>query len=321
MLSVIIPSRSDEYLKETVADLLKKADGEIEVIIILDGYWPKNVPEDDPRIRMIHHGMQHDNYGMRSSIEKGIALARGKYIMKIDEHCMLDQGYDVKLAADCEDNWVVIPRRYRLDPDKWEVINDGRPPIDYNYIAYPYTPSHRNPLTNGSSAGLAGAEWRRHGREEIMIDDTMSCQGSCYFTTKEWWEKMIGPMDVENYGPFTQEAQEVCQKTWLGGGRVVVNKKTWYAHMHKGSRGKNYGFSNAQYKTFQYWTDRGRYFSTDFWLNDKWDKLAPGRNWKWFMDHFGQVPGWPANWEEQVKIDRAKEDEERIKSGKFIITN
>jgi hypothetical protein len=39
-VSVIIPSRNERFLAPTVADVLSKAAGEIEVITTLDGYWP-----------------------------------------------------------------------------------------------------------------------------------------------------------------------------------------------------------------------------------------------------------------------------------------
>ena len=47
-------------------------------------------------------------------------IAKGKYIMKLDAHCMLDDGWDEKLKANCEYDWTVIPRMYVLDGEKWE---------------------------------------------------------------------------------------------------------------------------------------------------------------------------------------------------------
>jgi hypothetical protein len=37
MLSCIIPSRSAQYLRKTVTDLLDKAEGDVEVIVVYDG--------------------------------------------------------------------------------------------------------------------------------------------------------------------------------------------------------------------------------------------------------------------------------------------
>jgi len=295
-LSVIIPSRQGPYLQQTIDDLLSKAEEEIEVIVVLDGWWPSPMIRDDKRVKVIHHGTQHNSRGMRHSINVGMAISKGKYVMKIDEHCMVDQGFDVKLKADCEEDWVVIPRRERLDPDAWKLIKDGRPPIDYMYIAYPYE------RPNDKTCGLHGSEWKELYKErlDILIDDTMSMQGSCYFMTKKHWEK-IGPLDDKAYGSFTQEAQEIGNKTWFSGGRMVVNKKTWYAHMHKGSKGKGYGFSNAQYRKHMEGMERGRQFCIDFWVNDKWpDRI---HDWEWFVQKFWPVPTWPENWKERLPID------------------
>jgi hypothetical protein len=121
LVSIIIPSRSAQWLNKTVSDLFAKAEGEVEVIVVYDGRWPdpQEMPSDDPRLIQLHHGLVHDNYGMRDSINLGVLASKGEYIMVIDEQCGVDQGYDVKLQADCEDNWVVIPRRWRLEPETW----------------------------------------------------------------------------------------------------------------------------------------------------------------------------------------------------------
>jgi Glycosyltransferases involved in cell wall biogenesis len=298
MLSVIIPSRCDEYLQKTIDGLLEKAEGDIEIIVVLDGYWPKTPLNPDKRVIVVHHGTQFDNRGMRASINAGMALSKGKYVMKIDEHCLVDQGFDVKLAADCEDNWVVIPRRYRLDAEKWEIVKDGRSPVDYNYLAYPYERPH------DQTCGLHGAEWRRRDRDNILVDDTVSMQGSAYFMTKKHWDTVIKSMDDESYGGFTHEAQEISNKTWWSGGRVVVNKKTFYAHMHKGKNGKKYGFSNAQYKRHGEEKEKGRLFCIAYWLYTKDYPLTFDDIYK----KLGPWPGWSETWKEDLIRDKLIEN-------------
>ncbi len=299
MLSVIIPSRQPEYLQKTVDDILNKAEGEVEVIVVLDGYWPETMLKDDKRVRIIHQGVFHDNRGMRPAINAGVSISKGDYIMKCDEHVMFDQGFDVKLIADCEDNWVVIPRRKRLNAEDWTLIEDGRPPVDYMIIDYPY----QRPFDK--TCGLHGAEDRAttEAKKDILIDDLMTMQGSCWFMSRKHWDNCIKEMDSENYGPFTQEAQEISNKTWLSGGRVIVNKKTWYAHMHKGSGGKGYGFSTEQYKRHCAWNERGRVYAIEYWLNTKDFKY----DFEWLLKKFWPVKGWPDNWKEQILIDREKD--------------
>lgn len=300
MVSAIIPSRSAQWLKKTVDDLFNKAEGEVEVIVVYDGRWPEpeEMPTDNPRLVQIHHGGLHDNYGMRPSINAGVRAAKGEYLLIIDEQCQVDQGYDVKLAADCEDDWVVIPRRERLEPETWTLVRDGRPPIDYMYIEYPYAKPY------DKTQGLHGAEWKRPERAGVLIDDTPTMQGSCYFMKRSWWDKVIGELDSSHYGPFTMEAQEVGMKTWLFGGRVVVNKKTWYSHWHKGRAGKGYGFSNAQYKKHAESMEKGRLYAIAYWLNTQ-DFI---HDWNWFVtEKFPDMPGWSKDWRERVERDRVKD--------------
>lgn len=299
MVSVIIPSRSAQWLKKTVQDLLDKAEGEVEVIIVYDGRWPEpsEMPPNDPRVHQIYMGEIHNHKGMRACINAGVRYSKGDYILVIDEQCGVDQGYDVKLAKDCKDDWVVIPRRMRLEPETWTLIEDGRPPVDYMCIDYPY----QRPLDK--TCGLHGAEWKRPDRKKYEIDDTPTMQGSCYFMKRTWWDKIVGPLDDVNYGTFTQEAQEVSMKTWFSGGRVVVNKRTWYSHWHKGKAGKGYGFSNEQYKKHLEGTERGRVYCINYWMNTK----DYPRDFKWFVNEkFPHMPGWE-NWEERIKVDAPKD--------------
>ena len=301
MLSIIIPSRSPWFLQKTCDDLIAKAEGEIEIIIVLDGIWPDPPIKDNPKIRIIHHGMQHDSFGMRESINRGMSLARGKYVMKIDEHCMMSQGYDVQLAANCEEDWVVIPRRKRLDAENWCLTDEGRADIDYNYITYPYL------KWRDGSCGLHGAEWKRPERADIMIDDTVTCQGSFYYMHKDWWFDKIHPMNQEVYGMFINEAQEITLQTWLAGGRVIVNKNVFYAHYHKGSHGKGYGFSNAQYRLHQNERERGRKNCINYFMEDKYPKAI--HSWAWLVDEkFPDMPGWGTDWKERLIIDKAREN-------------
>jgi glycosyltransferase involved in cell wall biosynthesis len=300
-VSVIIPSRNERYLQQTIDDIMAKAEGSVEVIVVLDGYWPNPPLKNYKNLIVIHHGTIFKNKGMRQCINAGMSIAKGKYVMKSDGHCLFGPGFDVKLAADCQDNWVVIPRRYRLDPENWKIAPDTRPPIDYQFLTYPYIRTH------DPACGLHADEWRQRysKRQNILIDDNMSTQGSLYFTTRDWWFKMIGPMNVALYGSFIQEAQEVCNNTWLGGGRVVVNKKTWYAHWHKGKAGKGYGFSNARYAFHQAERDRGRRNCIDYWIGNKFPKAI--HKFEWLIEKFWPVPTWPKNWKKQLVIDKAKE--------------
>jgi glycosyltransferase involved in cell wall biosynthesis len=278
-VSVVIPSRGEQFLAPTVKDALSKAAGDVEVIPVLDGYWPDPPLENDKRLIQVHRGAAQ---GMRAAINAGVAVARGEYVMKLDGHCALAEGYDEVLKADCEDNWVVVPRRYSLDAEKWEKRR-GKRPIDYQYLSYPDNQGDRG------GPGLHGRTWEEKNRDpELLkkpIDDLMTAQGSGWFMKRDYYH-WLELEDVENYGTFGSEFQEIGFKVWLSGGRVVRNKKTWYAHLHKGrkyGRGWPLGKDDADKAVAK----------ANTWLHDQSGWAKRTLPFESMIRKFWPVPGWP----------------------------
>jgi len=288
MLSVLIPSISDRYLQQTIDEMFTKATGEVEVIVVLEGYWPKPLLKPQKNLVLIHRGRQH---GMKSNINSAVRVAKGDYIMKIDEHCMIAKGFDEALKADCESNWLVVPSRYALDADKWK---RGRGPTEYLYLTYPYKHDdlygvgfHGRKWT-GKDMGKSEFYRKESDNKDKLIDDIMAFQGSCYFMHKQHWVDIDG-LD-ETKSQFWQEATELLFKTWLSGGRVIRNKKTWYAHMHKTPKTSDIRFRLSKGEKV-----RTEEEVADYWMNNKWEKQT--RNMDWFVNKFWPIPEWPEDWD------------------------
>ena len=77
MVSVVIPARNERFLQNTIDDLLSKAQGEVEIVAVLDGYWPDPPLKDDPRLKIIHRG---EARGMRDAINSAAAISSGEFI-------------------------------------------------------------------------------------------------------------------------------------------------------------------------------------------------------------------------------------------------
>src|SRR5258708_354213 len=133
MLSVIIPSYYDPYLQKTVNSILKNATGDIEIIAIQDGPIDKAPIKADKRVKLI---VLPKNVGMRGAINAGLKQARGKFIMKCDAHCTFAAGFNKVLAANCDTDQLMIPRRYTLNETHWR-RDLKRPFRDYHYLTYP----------------------------------------------------------------------------------------------------------------------------------------------------------------------------------------
>lgn len=268
MVSIIIPARNEVYLERTIRNILENAEGEIEVIVILDGYKP------DPQIdvsddRVIFHHFE-ESIGQRAAVNYGAKQAKGKYIMKLDAHCAVDKGFDIKLAKDCEYDWTVIPRMYNLDSETWKPKLHKR--TDYMYFT---SPQDEKPFR----AAYYGS---KQPKNNLMIDDVMCNMGPGWFMHKDrFWE--LGGMD-EEHGGWGQMGIEVSLKAWLSGGSLKVNKNTWFAHWFRGGGGPGF-----PYKISGREVDKARKHSKDLWLNDKWP-LAK-RKLQWVIDKFNP-PGW-----------------------------
>jgi len=250
--------------------------------VVLDGYQPQIPLREDLRVLVLHHGSIHNNLGMRPGINKGVAVSHGDYIMKIDEHCMVDKGFDLKLKADCEDNWLVAPRMFGLNAESWEVSGGKNPYVDNMFFSYPY---------------LNFRPWNAwtYYHKDILIDDCLGFAGSCYFMSRKHWS-WLGGLDDKNYGKFHYESQEICLKTWLGGGRVVTNKKTWYAHWYR--RAKGYGFTRSQYHEMDNNKRVVSGYVHDYWPNNRWDKRV--HDFEWLIERFWPVQTWPSDWKQRL---------------------
>ena len=110
--------------------------------------------------------------------------------------------------------------------------------------------------------------------------------------SKNYFDNFLHGLHEEGYGQFAQEAQEIGFKTWLGGGAVRVNKKTFYAHLHKG---KTYG---------RFYKMPGGNVEADSWSAEHWlNNREPGmkKKFEWLIDNkFPGMPGWPLDWKKQV---------------------
>lgn len=306
-VSVIIPARNERFLQKTVQDVLAKSKGDIEVIAVCDGYTPpkEEIVKDDRVVYLI----KGESEGMKPAINDGVSISTGNFIYKLDGHCLLDEGFDVKLAADCEPNWIVIPQRRRLDAEKWcEQVPDNpksKPNIDYERLSYP------SDSLDWGGAGLNGRIWteRIHERKDILIDRNMSFQGSSWFTTKLHFET-AKLFEDERWGNFWNEAQQLSFRTQLCDykeykdlkdpiGAIMTNKKTFFCHLHKGKKyGRGYRLEESQLRS-------GRNMAMRFFDGEKvWEDQT--RPLSYIIDLFFPLPEW-----DDEKLEALRERERK----------
>lgn len=290
-LSILIPARNELFLNNTIQDILLHIEGNTEIICVLDGQWPVVPVPDHERLTLIYHS---ESIGQRAATNEAARLSESKYLMKCDAHCAFDQGFDVKLMEVMQDDFTMVPVMRNLHVFDWvcpeghrryqgpsgPCIECGKPTtMDVVWIA------KKNPASTAYRFDRDlhfqyWAEYKKQQKGDLV--ETMSLQGSCFMVTRKKYFELN--LCDEGHGSWGQQGTEVACKTWLSGGRCIVNKKTWYAHLFR-TQGGDFGFPYPNPGIGQ-----AREYSRDLWLNDKWDKAIHPLS--WLIDKFAPVPEW-----------------------------
>jgi len=296
-LSIVIPARNEEFLGITIQNILDNIEGKTEVIAVLDGY-DTPIPEipKDPRLTVIKY---NEPIGQRAATNQAVRLSQAKYVAKTDAHCAFGKGFDRILMADMQDDWTVVPTMRNLHAFDW-VCEDGH--SRYQGISGPCTtcgkPTHKEikwiGKTNPQSTSycfdksLHFQYFNEYKSKQVGdLVESMSLQGSFFMLTRDkYWELNICD---EAHGSWGQQGVEVACKTWLSGGRVIVNKKTWYAHMFR-TQGGDFGFPYPNHGI-----TKAREYSKELWYGNKWPKAIYPL--QWLVDKFD-----PPNWRQSVGI-------------------
>lgn len=310
-LSVIITARNEEFLSRTVEGVLKARRANTEVIVLCDGNWPEPPIKDNPDVVMIYHSK---SIGQRAGINEAIKLSTARYIMKLDAHCIVADGFD-KVLVEAGDKLgkkvTQVPRMYNLHAFDWKCKKCGNrwyqgPTPEYccksgesrqrnkdcdgtefeRVIVWKprlHRKSDHYRFDNDLKFQYWGALGKRPGFEGD-ITETMSLLGACFFMNRErYWE--IGGSD-ENWGSWGNQGTEISLKSWLSGGMLVTNRKTWFSHMFR-TQGGDFGFPYPQSGKQ---VSHARKSSQNIFFGNKFDKQI----YSLFdlVGAFWPVPGW-----------------------------
>lgn len=332
-LSVVIPALREEFISNTVADIIKNKRGNTEVIVVLDGEWAHPGIMDHPDVTVIKLSK---NVGQRAATNIGVKASKAKYVAKTDAHCAFDEGFDVKLmdALQGHDDWTIVPVMRNMHifnwrcvdcgdetyqgpvpegckncdvntPDRFEKVIKWIPKTSPNSSAYKFTP-------NKLQFKYFGSLKNKQLKSGESVAETMSLQGSFFMLTREkYWELKICD---ESWGGWGQQGTEVALKTWLSGGRVVCLLDTWYAHMFRTQSGFAFPWNGGPVSqgTQQH---QARRISQDLFFNNKWDKQVRPLSWvvERFWNELQQEPDSPDDPRWTIKdLNRLKQADSRV---------
>lgn len=307
-LSILIPSRNEMWLNKTIDDILEHIEADTEILVGLDGSWPEVGINQNERVNVFYCP---NSIGQRAITNSLCKVARGKYIMKVDAHCAFDQGFDRKMLEafkETGDNVTMVPIMRNLWAFDWKCYSCG-------WKKYQGPTPDKCPDC-GSTKIKRKVMWVAKTRPESYsycfdpephfqyfgeykskqvgnIVETMSLQGSCFMMTRDkYWELNVCD---EGFGSWGSQGIEVAVKTWLSGGRVLVNKNTWYAHLFR-TQGGDFSFP---YELSGHQVQSAKKQVRELFFNNKWDKQVYKLS--WLVEKFWPVKGWTDNDLKQLK--------------------
>lgn len=296
-LSIVIPAgKEEEFTARTVEDILKNKRGNTEIIVVADGWWPEPGLEDHKDVRMIRLA---EPIGQRAAQNLGVKLSRAKYVMKMDCHCSVEEGFDQKMLdafKEVGDNVTMVPLMRNLHVFDWVCehcemrVYQGPEPDECRNETCTFdekkfkkevvwipkqSPQSTAYRFNKDLRFKYFPELRR--RQKGKLVETMSLQGSCFMATRENYWKL--KLCDESWGGWGQQGSEVALKTWLSGGQVLCNTDTWYAHLFRTQKGFSHPWGNpgsSQHNAIK--------TSQDMFFNNKWDQQV--RPLSWLLERF-----------------------------------
>lgn len=203
MISILIPSRNEKFLQRTVQDIRDHANGDVEILVGLDGY--------EDRIDGADYIFRGENpVGQRAMTNILAKKANGQLLMKVDAHCSFSQGFDLAMRNDFEPDMILSPALMNLDAEKWEIRSK---PVCARYCF--------------------GTDMLFDYDKEVpgLLIETMCLQGSAWLVSKERYLELN--LSGEEFGSWGQQGVELGCKAWLNDMRCMTTKNAYYGHMFR----------------------------------------------------------------------------------------
>lgn len=314
-LSILIPARNEMFLARTVEDILSNIEADTEIIVILDG-----APADPPlpeheRLNVIR---LHQSIGQRAATNMACRLSTARYVMKVDAHCSFDKGFDRKMLEafkETGDNVTMVPTMRNLWAFDWKCYKCGWK--KYQGPTPQVCPDcgetkkiRRKMIWKGKERPQSNSycfdqephfqyfhEFTKRPEYQKDLEDglteSMSIQGSCFMMARsKYWDLNVSD---ESFGSWGSQGIEVACKTWLSGGRVVINHRTWYAHLFR-TQGGDFSFPYPQSGRQ---VEHAKKYARETFFDNKWPKQIYPLS--WLVEKFWPVPGWTEEARQKLK--------------------
>lgn len=266
-LSVVIPARdeSDFFLTNTVKYILMHTPSELlrEIIVLDDA---SSVPISsffpDAEFPKVHILRFEERLGLIAAKIKGAQVASGTFLLFLDAHCRVTEGYAQLLlarAARAEYRDIIVPLVVDMDGDRFELTKQGGSKMMFDW-SFEFN-------------------WIPDDHESAASDDSVPISaGGIFLTSRKGFLEGSYDKHMQEWGG---ENIEQSLRTWICGGKIYVERDVHIGHVFVRNVSRSINPEtverNLARAAFVWLDDSIKYFlSRSTWAREKLNDLGPG---------------------------------------------
>lgn len=235
MISILITAKNEEFLQHTIDSILKSAKTPVEILVGLDGVFAE--VKEHPQVKVFY---KEQGIGQRAMLNFLARQAKYEWLMKLDAHIILSDGFDKAMLEDMEEDICLVPQLLNLHAYDWKCSGCGAKQYqglkpqgkcckwEKDIVWQPQPkPIHSTFYFNSDLVFEA--------TDEVLKDpvgDVMTIQGMVFLVHRDKYFELN--LNDESFGSWGSQGNEIALKYWLTGGRVKCTKKAWLAHLFRG---------------------------------------------------------------------------------------
>src|SRR3990167_3319356 len=236
-LSILIPARNEEFLQKTIDDVFLHSEADTEVLVGLDGWHTKLKKRSN--LRVFRKSSPIGQRALQNFLAK---QSEARYLMKLDAHVSLSQGFDKEMIEIMEANpgIVLVPalgnlhvydwlcplkhRTYQGKVDKCSQCDSTKLIKDlvWKISSKLYSDFYFDKDLIFQFGDVDNFE---------MLHETQGIQGSCFLVSRDnYWGWNLCD---ESFGSWGMQSAEVYFQTIKNGGRVFATRKVHMGHFFR----------------------------------------------------------------------------------------
>jgi len=238
-LSILVPARNEEFLQQTIDDIFLHSElgDKLEILVGLDGWHTKL--KKRPNLRVFE---STNVLGQRATQNALAGISEAKYIMKLDAHVSVSQGFDKVMLEimEANPNIVLVPalgnlhvydwlcplkhRTYQGKVDKCGQCDskDLTKELVWKISSKLYSDFYFDKDLIFQFGDVDNFE---------MLHETKAIQGSGFLVSREnYWKWQLCD---ESWGSWGQMGFEIYTKTLKNGGKVMATRKAFMGHFFR----------------------------------------------------------------------------------------